>query len=298
MAVAMVVAGGAFTGITFLANTLVDKLVPSNDGSNFGEETLNDSTIEDEEKNNRSATFFFDFENGSTTLIIIIIGGIVTLVLAMGCCIFFCGCSRFGSRFCCRKANSTRGEELYREKFYELQCQVYTPAKIIEMRSTQDQCQVNNPAKIIEMRSTQDVTSTEHNDRYELYKKHWYADKNRMNNEIYEYPKFEDNEHKNEDNGRQEQNDNKIEEIVQLPNVDQTQYTVISEKNKKTNRATDKDKGVHAKNQKSKNKKKNHTTDYGNRTSKLVQKITDDTDGTDSADDTDSTDDTVKSEKN
>ena len=51
-----------------------------------------------------------------------------------------------------------------------------------------------------------------------------------MNNEIYEYPKFEDNEDKNEDNGRQEQNDNKIEEIVQLPNVDQTLYTVISGK--------------------------------------------------------------------
>ena len=154
-----------------------------NHGTNFGEETLNDSTIEDEEKNNRSATFFFDFENGSTTLIIIIIGGIVTLVLAMGCCIFFCGCSRFGSRFCCRKANTTTEEAVYRERFYELQRQVFTPAKIMEMRSTQDQRQVNNQAKIIEMRSTQ--------------------------------------------------NDNKIEEIVQLPNVDQTLYTVISEKNKK-----------------------------------------------------------------
>ena len=49
---------------------------------------------------------------------------------------------------------------------------------------------------------------------------------------------------------RSTQNDNKIEKIVQLPNVDQTKYTVISEKNKKTNRATDKDKEVHAKNQK------------------------------------------------
>ena len=47
---AMVVSGSAVTGITFLANTLVKKLVPSNDGSNFGEETLNDSTIEHEEK--------------------------------------------------------------------------------------------------------------------------------------------------------------------------------------------------------------------------------------------------------
>merc|ERR1712090_89665 len=148
MAMAMVVETGAFIGISTLMNTLVNKLVPSNHGTNFGEETLNDSTIEDEEKNNRSATFFFDFENGSTTLIIIIIGGIVTLVLAMGCCIFFCGFSRFCSRFCCRKSNTTRGEESYREQLYALQHQVYTPAKIIEMRSIQDQCQVNNPAKI------------------------------------------------------------------------------------------------------------------------------------------------------
>ena len=102
MAVAMVVGTGALIGFTTLTNTLVNKLVPSNHGTNFGEEMLNDSTIEDKEKNNRSATFFFDFENGSTTLIIIIIGGIVTLLLAIGGCIFFCGCSRFGSQFCCR----------------------------------------------------------------------------------------------------------------------------------------------------------------------------------------------------
>merc|ERR1712105_303994 len=179
MAVAMVVGTGAFIGISTL-NTLVDKLVPSNDGSNFGEETLNDSTIEHEEKNNKSATFLFDFKNGSTTLIIIIIGGIVTLLLAIGCCIFFCGCSRFNSRFCCRKANTTTEEPVYRERYCELQRQIFTPAKITEMRSTQHQRQVNNQAKIIEMRSTQ--------------------------------------------------NDNKIEEIVQLPNVDQTLYTVISKK--------------------------------------------------------------------
>ena len=52
MAVAMVVAGGAITGITLLANTLAEKLLPSNDGSIFGEETLNNSTIGHEEKNN------------------------------------------------------------------------------------------------------------------------------------------------------------------------------------------------------------------------------------------------------
>merc|ERR1712074_521603 len=80
-------------------------------------------------------------------------------------------------------ANTTTEEAVYRERFYELQHQVFTPAKIMEMRSTQDQCQVNNQAKIIEMRSTQ--------------------------------------------------NYNKIEEIVQLPNVDQTLYTVISGKNNK-----------------------------------------------------------------
>ena len=54
---------------------------------------------------------------------------------------------------------------MYRERFYELKCQVFTQAKIMKMRSTQ--------------------------------------------------------------------NDNKIEEMLQLPNVDQTLYTVISEKNKK-----------------------------------------------------------------
>ena len=80
---------------------------------------------------------------------------------------------------------------------------------------------------------------------------------------------------------RSTQNDNKIEEIVQLPNVYQTLYTVITGKNKKKNRATDKDKGVHAKNQESENKKKNPTTDYGNKTSKLIKKITDEDEITD-----------------
>merc|ERR1712030_176203 len=88
-----------------------------------------------------------------------------------------------GYQFCCRKSNTTTEEPVYRERFYELQHKVFTPAKIMEMRSTQHQRQINNQEKIIEMRSTQ--------------------------------------------------NDNKIEEILQLPNVDQTLYTVISEKNKK-----------------------------------------------------------------
>ena len=220
MTVAIVVAGTPLFGISTLTNTLVDKLLPSNDGSNFGEETLNNSTIGHEEKNNRSATFLFDFENGNTSLIIILICGIVTFLLGIGCCIFFCGCSRFG----CRKSNTTRGQEFYREQFYATQCQV------------------NNAAQVIEMTSRQEIRSTEHDDIYQFYRTQFYANKNRINNENsqdtnndtipkYEYPKFEDN-------GRKEQYDDQIEEIVQFPNVSQAVYTVIS-KNKKKNRATD-----------------------------------------------------------
>ena len=77
-----------------------------------------------------------------------------------------------------------------------------------------------------------------------------------------------------------------------MPNVAQTLYTVISE-NEKKNRATDKDKGVHAKHQDSKNKKKNRATDDGNRTSKLVEEITENTYNTNDTDDTDDTDDTI-----
>ena len=38
MAVAMVVGTGAFIGISTLMNTLINKFVPSNHGTNFGEE--------------------------------------------------------------------------------------------------------------------------------------------------------------------------------------------------------------------------------------------------------------------
>ena len=86
---------------------------------------------------------------------------------------------------------------MYRERFYELQRHVFTPANIMKMRSTQDQRQVNNQAKIIEMRSRQEITSTEHDDIYQFYKTQFYANKNRINNqnsedtiEIYKYQKF------------------------------------------------------------------------------------------------------------
>ena len=53
MAMAFMV-GGAVTGIILLTKEIADKLLPSNHESNFGEETLNNSTIGHEEKNNRS----------------------------------------------------------------------------------------------------------------------------------------------------------------------------------------------------------------------------------------------------
>ena len=125
MAMAMIT-GSAIAGVTLLTNTLLT----SNGGTNFGQETLTNSRIGHEEKNSRSSTFFFDFEDGDTALIIILICGIVTFLLGIGCCIFFCGCSRFG----CRKSNTTRGQEFYREHFYATQRQVNNAAQIIEMR--------------------------------------------------------------------------------------------------------------------------------------------------------------------
>ena len=53
MAMAMIT-GSAIAGVTLLTNTLLT----SNGGTNFGQETLTNSTIGHEEKNNRSSTFF------------------------------------------------------------------------------------------------------------------------------------------------------------------------------------------------------------------------------------------------
>ena len=63
-------------------------------------------------------------------------------------------------KFDCIKSNNTRGTEFYREQWYA------------------HQCQVNNPPQIIELRSTQDLTSIERDDRYQFYKKQFYAQKN------------------------------------------------------------------------------------------------------------------------
>ena len=48
MGAGVLVGAGVFYGITSVANTLVDKLVPDNDGSDIGQETLNNLTIEHE----------------------------------------------------------------------------------------------------------------------------------------------------------------------------------------------------------------------------------------------------------
>ena len=80
------------------------------------------------------------------------------------------------------------------------------------------------------MTSRQTMTSTEHNS-YQFYKGHYYSNKLRINNtnsqdtnndtnQQYETPQFEDN-------GRKEQYDDQIEEMVQFPNGPQAVYTVI-----------------------------------------------------------------------
>ena len=129
---------GVIYGIISLADTLINKLVPDNDGSDIGQETLNNLTIEHEERSHRSATFLFDFKNGSSQLIIIIIGGILALVIAVGCCMLLCRYCQFSSLYCCRKSNSGRGNDFYREQFYAHQREVNNPAQIMEMRSRRD----------------------------------------------------------------------------------------------------------------------------------------------------------------
>ena len=74
----------------------------------------------------------------------------------LGFCLFFWGCCGFGG---CRKCKRTRGPDFYREQFYA------------NLR------QVNNGAELIQMTST--MTSPEH-DRYEYYKRHYYATKKKI----------------------------------------------------------------------------------------------------------------------
>ena len=44
------------------------------------------------------------------------------------------------------------------------------------------------------MRSTKHLTSTEDDDRYQYYKKHFYAVRERLTKEIYDYPKLQEND--------------------------------------------------------------------------------------------------------
>ena len=78
--------------------------------------------------------------------------------------------------------------------------------------------------------------------------------------------------------------------MVQFQNGPEAVYTVIRGGDIYSHTNELQDKGVHAKNQDSENKKKNRATDDGNRTSKLDEEITENTDDTD---DTDGTDDTI-----
>ena len=50
MGAGVLVGAGLIYGIKSVAKALINKLVPDNDGSDIGQETLNNSTIEHEEK--------------------------------------------------------------------------------------------------------------------------------------------------------------------------------------------------------------------------------------------------------
>ena len=183
MGAGVIAGAGVIYGITSLVKTLINKLVPDNDGSDIGQETLNNSTIEHEEKSHRSATFLFDFENGSSQLIIIIIGGILALVIAVGCCMLLCRYCQFSSLYCCKKSNSKRGIDFYREHFY-----VHIQPSAGARRGV---AVGNTPAQIMEMRSIRDLPSIPHDTRFQT--------NNKFNYE------------KNEDNSTKEQNVKKME---------------------------------------------------------------------------------------
>jgi len=237
------------------ASLMTFGLLANNSGKiHFGQESLTNSRIEHEENKSITSSFFFYFENGEHKIIIFVTCGILLFLVTLRCCLFFWGCCGFGG---CRKYK-TRGQDFYREQFYA------------------NLHQVNNGAEGIEMTSRQRMTSREH-DRYQYYKGHYYANKLCINNENsqdtnndpnqqYETPQFEDN-------GTKEQYetpiyDDQIEEMVQFPNGPEAVYTVIRGGDIYSHTNEVQDKEVHAKNQDSKNKKKNRATDDGNRRSK------------------------------
>ena len=53
MSASVLAGAGVFYGIKSVANTIVNKLVPDNNGSDNGQETLNNLTIEHEERSQR-----------------------------------------------------------------------------------------------------------------------------------------------------------------------------------------------------------------------------------------------------
>ena len=78
-------------------------------GTDFGEEVLTNSTIENEEKKSIASWFYFDFENGNIALILILASGILLFILSYYWILsVFCGCRR------CKGGR----ENFYREHFY------------------------------------------------------------------------------------------------------------------------------------------------------------------------------------
>ena len=79
----------------------------------------------------------------------------------------------------------------------------------------------------MEMRSLRHLPSRPHDTRYQTINKFNYSHKQRMNNNTNQYQVIEKKEEKNEDNGTEEQNGNKMQEIAELPNVAETLYPFI-----------------------------------------------------------------------
>ena len=178
--------------------------------------------IEHEEKSQRSATFLFDFENGSSQLIIIIIGGILALVIVVGCCMLLW-------RYCCKKSNSS---DFYREQFYAILCDINTPGQRMEMRSRRA------------------LPSIPHDTRNQTINKFNYSHKQHVNNNRNQYPVIEKKEEKNEDNGTEEQNGNKMQEIAELPNVAETLYPFIGKGHQNKKEQKNEDNGTEEQNNK------------------------------------------------
>ena len=85
----MVLAMIAVTATTVAGFVSAYFLGKGSGGTDFGEEVLTNSTIENEEKKSIASWFYFDFENGNIALILILASGILLFIITLGCCLFF-----------------------------------------------------------------------------------------------------------------------------------------------------------------------------------------------------------------